>query len=325
MKILITGGSGFIGSNFIRFILGKYRDVNLINLDKLTYCGNPENLRDIEKDPRYRFVKGDICDKNLVEELVKDSEAVVNFAAESHVDRSILDPMAFVNTNILGTLTLLEAAKKHKIKRFLHISTDEVYGSIKKGSSDENFPLFPNSPYAASKASADLLVRSYFVTYNFPAMITRSSNNYGPYQYPEKVIPLFITNLLEGKELPLYGSGKNVREWIYVIDNCAAIDMVLHNGKPGETYNIGSGNELDNMTLAKAILKILKKDKSCIKFVNDRPGHDLRYSLNSKKIRSLGWRPKMTFENALKETINWYKDNPSWWQDLKKKANIVKW
>ncbi len=325
-RLLVTGGAGFIGSNFIRFSLDKYPDLEIINLDKLTYCGNPKNLSNLSDCPRYKFIKGDICDKAVVREVMKDADAVINFAAESHVDRSIKDPGAFLNTNVFGTLTLLDAAKElPNIKKFVQISTDEVYGSIKKGSTKEDHSLFPNSPYAASKASADLLARSFFVTFKLPVTIVRSSNNFGPYQYPEKVIPLFVTNLIENKSVPLYGTGKNVREWLYVMDNCAGIDLALRRGKSGEIYNIGSGNEKDNLTLANLILRSFGKDRSFIQFVNDRPGHDLRYSLNSNKLRRLGWKPKMSFKEALRETIDWYKNNQSWWKDIKEKADIVKW
>ncbi|MFN3966323.1 MAG: dTDP-glucose 4,6-dehydratase, partial [Endomicrobiia bacterium] len=280
MRILVTGGCGFIGSNFIRYILKKYHEYKIINLDKLTYAGNPDNLKDIEKNKNYKFVKGDICDSKIVDKLVKEVDCIINFAAESHVDRSILEPGSFLKTDVFGTYTLLESAKKNNIKRYIQISTDEVYGSIENGSFTEESPLRPNSPYSASKASADMLCRAYFVTYNLPVIITRSSNNFGPYQYPEKIIPLFITNALEDKLLPVYGDGKNIRDWIYVLDNCKAIDLVLHKGKPGEIYNIGGGNEIQNIELTKKILKLLNKPESLIKFVEDRAGHDRRYSLD---------------------------------------------
>ena len=320
MKVLVTGGAGFIGSNFIRYILDQHPDYSVINYDKLTYAGNPENLSDLVSDKRYLFVKGDICDAAAVEAALAGVDAIVNFAAESHVDRSILSAGSFVQTDVYGTYVLLEAVKKHKIQRFLHISTDEVYGSIENGSFNEENPLHPNSPYAASKAGADLVVRSYFKTYKLPTLITRSSNNYGPFQYPEKFIPLFITNALEDLKLPLYGDGKNVRDWLYVGDNCEAIDLVLHKGKEGEIYNIGGGNEKENIEIVKLILGELKKPDSLIEYVKDRPGHDRRYSLSIDKIkRELGWRPKAAFEQALKDTINWYKNNPKWWQDIKGK------
>jgi len=320
-KVLVTGGAGFIGSNFIRYLLKKYKNYTIINLDKLTYCGNLENLKDVEKNPRYEFVKGDIADKKLVENLFKkyQPDYVVNFAAETHVDRSIIDPEAFIKTDILGTHVLLEAGRKYDIKKFLQISTDETYGSINKGKFIETSPLSPNSPYSASKTGADLLVKSYHKTFNLPVLITRSSNNFGPYQYPEKLIPLFITNLLENKKIPLYGTGKNVRDWIYVLDNCAGIDLVLHKGKIGEIYNIGGGNELTNLDITKIILRHLHKDESCIEHVQDRPGHDLRYALDCKKIKKLGWRPKHDFNQAIEQTINWYERNPDWWKKLKNK------
>lgn len=320
MKLLVTGGAGFIGSNFIRYILDQHPDYSVINYDKLTYAGNPENLSDLVSDKRYFFVKGDICDAAAVEAALAGVDAIVNFAAESHVDRSILSAGSFVQTDVYGIYVLLEAVKKHKIQRFLHISTDEVYGSIENGSFNEENPLHPNSPYAASKAGADLIVRSYFKTYKLPALITRSSNNYGPFQYPEKFIPLFITNALEDLKLPLYGDGKNVRDWLYVGDNCEAIDLVLCKGKEGEIYNIGGGNEKENIEIVKLILSELKKPDSLIEYVKDRPGHDRRYSLSIEKIkRDLGWTPKATFEKALKDTITWYKNNPKWWQDIKGK------
>lgn len=319
MKILVTGGLGFIGSNFIRYILNKY-DYNIINLDKVTYCANFENLKDIENNQNYKFVKGDICDKAIVEKQVKGCDAVINFAAETHVDRSIMDAGDFVRTDVFGTYTLSEAVKNLKIKRFIHISTDEVYGSIEQGSFKESDPLKPNSPYSASKAGADLLVRSYIKTHNIPAIIVRSSNNYGPYQYPEKVIPLFITNLLENKKIPLYGDGLNVRDWLYVTDNCEAIDFVLQKGKIGEIYNIASGNEKTNLEITKLILKEMNKDDSMVEYVKDRPGHDRRYSIDFGKIRKLGWAPKFKFERGIKDTVAWYKKNESWWKKIKEGA-----
>jgi len=317
MKILITGGAGFIGSNFIRHILGKYKDYEIVNLDKLTYAGNPTNLKDIEKDNRYTFIKGDICDEKVVDKAMKDCRIAVNFAAESHVDRSIEKPESFIQTNFNGTYVMLETARKTGVEKFMQISTDEVYGSIQEGSFTEESPFLPNSPYSASKASADLLARSYYKTYKFPVLITRSSNNFGPYQYPEKVIPLFIANAFEGRRIPLYGDGLNVRDWLYVLDNCEAIDLVLHKGKSGEAYNIGGGTEVNNLKLTKLLLGILDKPESLIEFVKDRLGHDRRYSLDCAKIRELGWKPAHDFETALKETVAWYENNKNWWMKLK--------
>jgi dTDP-glucose 4,6-dehydratase len=319
-KLLITGGSGFIGSNFIRHMLKKYADYEITNLDKLTYCGNPDNLKDIEKDKRYRFVKADIADAAAVEKCAKGCDWIVNFAAETHVDRSIKDSEAFIRTNVTGTHVLLEAAKKLKIAKYLQISTDEVYGSVESGSSKETDALEPNSPYSASKAAGDLLTRSYFVTYGLPAIITRSSNNFGPYQYPEKIIPLFITNLLQDKKVPLYADGSNVRDWLYVEDNCEAIDLVLHKGKPGEIYNIGAGSGTKNIELTKMILSILGKGDDMIEYVKDRPGHDKRYALDISKLKALGWQPKQDFHKALELTVNWYKDNSEWWRRLQRKV-----
>lgn len=316
MKLLITGGCGFIGSNFIRHILREYPGYKIVNLDKLTYAGNSENLKDIESDSNYEFVKGDIRDAALVSKLMVKIDAIVNFAAESHVDRSIRDPDDFLRTNIFGTHVLLKAALQFN-KKMLQISTDEVYGSIEKGSFSESSNLKPNSPYSASKASADLLCMAYHATYNLPVTIARSSNNFGPYQYPEKIIPMFITNLIKGEKVPLYGDGKNIRDWIFVLDNCKALDIVLHNGKPGEIYNIASGIEMRNVDLTNKILNLLGKNKSFIEYVEDRKGHDRRYSLDTKKIKSLGWLPEQDFEKALKLTIEWYKNNSSWWGRLK--------
>jgi len=316
-KILVTGGAGFIGSNFIHYLLRKYPDLQIINLDKLTYAGNLDNLRDVENDPRYQFVKGDICDSEVVERLMKGVDVVVNFAAESHVDRSILDPGSFIRTDIYGTYVLLEAARKTHLERFIQISTDEIYGSIEKGSFKETDPLMPSSPYSASKAGADRLAYSYFVTYGLPVIITRCSNNFGPYQYPEKLIPLFVTNALEGKKLPIYGDGKNVRDWIYVQDHCEAIDLLIQKGINGEVYNIGAGNEKTNLEITHFILEKLNKPKDLMVFVPDRLGHDRRYSLDWSKIRRLGWEPKHNFEQALEYTIEWYANNRWWWEKLK--------
>jgi len=318
MNLLITGGAGFIGSNFIRYILNEYPDYKIVNLDKLTYAGNLENLRDIENNSHYAFVKGDVCDEKIVDKLVsRKPDAIINFAAETHVDRSITGAQDFIRTDILGTQTLLEAAKKYNIGRFIQISTDEVYGSIERGSFTEESPLKPNSPYSASKTGADLMVRAYQKTFDLPALITRSSNNYGPYAYPEKLISLFVTNLLEDKKVPIYGDGQQIRDWLYVIDNCEGIDCVLHHGQIGEIYNIGGSNEKTNLEITKIILEQLGKDESCIEYVKDRPGHDRRYSVDSTKLRKLGWQPRYEFEEAMAKTIQWYKDNPQWWQPLK--------
>lgn len=315
-RLLITGGAGFIGSNFIRRILENYDDVQVVNLDKLTYCGNLENLKDVAKDKRYRFIRGDIADAALVRRLMAKTDIVVNFAAETHVDRSIKDAASFIKTNVFGTFVLLEAAKEKGIERFIHISTDEVYGSIENGAFTEDSALLPNSPYSASKASSDMLARSYFITYKMPVIITRSSNNFGPFQYPEKIIPLFITNAMQDKPVPLYADGMNVRDWLFVQDNCSGIDVVVHKGVPGQIYNIGGGTEITNIELTHVILELLGKGKELIKYVKDRPGHDKRYALDITKIKKLGWRPEHDFRSAIKLTINWYKDNKRWWKKL---------
>lgn len=316
-KILVTGGAGFIGSNFIRYMLQEH-PYHIINLDALTYCGNLENLRGVEDDPRYTFVRGSITDRKLVDGIIKDVDAVINFAAESHVDRSIEDPEIFIRTNILGTQTLLEASRKHGVERFIQISTDEVYGSAEKGYFTEETPLAPNSPYSASKASADLMVRAYHRTYGLPVNITRCSNNYGPYQFPEKLIPLMITNALENKPLPVYGDGMNVRDWIHVLDHCRAVDLVLHRGRVGEVYNIGGNSERRNIEIVELIVKELGRDESLIRFVEDRPGHDRRYAIDASKIRNeLGWKPLYSFEEGIRETIRWYIDNRDWWENIK--------
>ena len=320
MKLLITGGLGFIGSNFVRHMLKEHSGITITNLDAKTYAGNPENLNDIEKDSRYSFVLGNICEPEVVESVFSHNEidTVVHFAAESHVDRSIHDSTTFVTTNVLGTQTLLNAALGHDCKKFIHISTDEVYGSTVLGSFRESDLLNPSSPYSASKAASDLLARAFFITHNLPIVVTRCTNNFGPYQYPEKLIPFFVTNLLQGKKVPVYGTGKNVRDWIYVLDHCRAIDFILHKGSTGEIYNIGSGNEKTNLEITHLILEILEADKSRIDFVKDRPGHDLRYSLDSSKLRGLGWKPRTTFESALRETVEWYVHNEGWWKPLLK-------
>jgi len=318
LKLLVTGGLGFIGSNFIRHMLEKYPGYEIMNLDKQTYAGNPDNLQDIEKNPNYSLVHGDICDNNVVNSVMEKVDHLVHFAAESHVDRSIEDASVFVKTNVLGTFTLLDAALRHNIKKFIHISTDEVYGSIINGSFKETDILTPSSPYSSSKAGSDLLARSYFITHNLPVVITRCTNNFGPYQYPEKLIPLFITNLLENQKVPVYGTGKNIRDWIYVLDHCKAIDFVLHKGISGEIYNIGGGSEITNIDITKRILEILGKDESMIEYVKDRPGHDLRYSLDCSKLRKLGWAPEYDFDEALKYTVKWYVENQWWWEKLKR-------
>jgi dTDP-glucose 4,6-dehydratase len=317
VKLLVTGGSGFIGSNFVRHVLASHSDDHVVNLDKLTYAGNPANLADIERDPRYTFVRGDICDAAVVREAMRGVDAVVNFAAESHVDRSLMEPDAFLKTDVYGVFTLLEAVKELRIGRFLHISTDEVYGSVERGSSRESDPLRPTNPYSASKAGGDLLALAYWQTHRVPVLITRSSNNFGPYQYPEKVIPLFVTNALEDKPLPLYGDGRNVRDWLYVLDNCAALDLVLRKGNEGEVYNIGGGHEVENVVLTRQILQLTGKPETLIKPVKDRPGHDRRYSVDSKKVRQLGWTPRHRFGDALAATVAWYREHPTWWQPLK--------
>ncbi|MFA5875399.1 MAG: dTDP-glucose 4,6-dehydratase [Candidatus Margulisiibacteriota bacterium] len=320
-RVLVTGGAGFIGSNFIRYLLSMDASYAVVNLDKLTYAGNLDNLKDIENNPQYKFVKGDICDAALVDSLVATArfDAIINFAAESHVDRSILSAGEFVQTDVFGTYVLLEAVKKHKIKRYIQISTDEVYGSIEKGAFTEESTLAPNSPYAASKAGGDLLARAYFKTHNLPVIITRSSNNYGPYQYPEKLIPLFVTNAIENTPLPLYGDGKNVRDWLYVEDNSCAIEMVLQKGKDGEIYNIGGEAEEQNLVVAEKILQLLGKPRTLIKSVPDRLGHDRRYALNCEKVKKLGWRQNAEFGRGLEKTVNWYVAHRPWWEKIKQK------
>jgi dTDP-glucose 4,6-dehydratase len=316
-RILVTGGAGFIGSNFVRWMLGRHPNLEITVLDKLTYAGNLANLSDVEGDSRFRFVRGDIVDARLVEELSADVQAIINFAAESHVDRSIETARAFVETDLVGAHVLLEAARRFAHNFYLQISTDEVYGDVAVGSSAEDSPLGPRSPYAATKAGADLLVLAYATTYGLPVAITRSSNNFGPYQYPEKIIPLFVTNALKGEPLPLYGDGLQVRDWLYVIDNCAAIDLVLTHGAAGEVYNVGGGNELTNLELTKAILQELGRSADLIRLVTDRPGHDRRYSVDSSKVRALGWRPEYEFATALRETVAWYRSNADWWEPIK--------
>jgi len=306
-----------MGSNAVKYFLRNYPDVQIVNLDKLTYAGNLENLKDVENNPRYNFIKGDIADEKIVDEAAKDVDVIINYAAETHVDRSILGPKAFITTDVLGTYALLEAAKKYNIKKYIQISTDEVFGSINDGKFTEESPFEPNSPYAASKAGGDHLCRAYFKTYNIPVIVTHSCNFFGPYQYPEKLIPLFITNLLEGKKVPVYGDGQQVREWIFAKDHCRAIDTILQKGVIGEVYNIGAGSEVSNIEITKILLKELGKDESFINYVKDRPGHDRRYAIDSSKLRALGWQPKTNFENGIKQTVSWYKDNEQWWKRIK--------
>ncbi len=317
-RILVTGGAGFIGANFIHYLAEQHPDDEIINLDKLTYAGNLDNLKEIADRPNYRFVRGDISDAALVDELFREGlDAVVNFAAETHVDRSIGNPDDFIRTDIYGTYSLLEAARRRGVGCFVQISTDEVYGSVEEGFSTELDPLMPRNPYAASKAGADRLAYSYFATYDLPVIITRASNNFGPYQYPEKVIPLFVTNALDSVPLPLYGDGLNVRDWIFVRDHCSAIDLLISRGEQGETYNIGGGNLLTNRELTSRILEYLQLPDSLIRRVRDREGHDRRYALDSSKLNKLGWAPEADFASELKATIAWYRDNRWWWEKIK--------
>ncbi len=328
MKILVTGGAGFIGSNFIHYLIGPKNpdrnDYEIVNLDKITYAGNLENLADFSHHRNYRLIHGDICDSKLVDEILKSGvEAIVNFAAESHVDRSLYEPDLFIQTNVVGVQVLLHAALRHKIKKFIQVSTDEVYGSLSPEAPgfQEDTPLAPNSPYSASKAAADLLVRSYFRTYGLPAAITRCSNNYGPYQFPEKLIPLFITNALENKPLPVYGDGLNVRDWIHVEDHCRALALVLQQGWEGEIYNIGGNGERNNLEMTETILALLRKPKSLVRFVTDRPGHDRRYAVDFGKIqKELGWSPIYALEEGLAQTVRWYISHEEWWQRIKSGA-----
>ena len=316
MNILVTGGAGFIGSNYIRMMFKRYPDTEITNLDKLTYAGNPANLRDISNSG-YTFIKGDICNPDVVNKAMEGADAVVHFAAESHVDRSITDGSVFVTTNVLGTNTLLNCALQSGVNKFIHVSTDEVYGSIDDGSFTEEDPLEPSSPYSASKAGSDLLAMSYYTTYGLPVTITRCTNNFGPYQYPEKLIPLFITNLMEGKKVPVYGTGLNMRDWIYVEDHCSGIDFVFNHSHNGEIYNIGGGSEMTNLEITHRILEMLGQDESSIEFVEDRKGHDLRYSLDCTKLRGIGWKPEYDFDRALEFTVKWYIENRWWWEPLK--------
>ena len=319
--LLITGGCGFIGSNFIHYLLAKYPDYRVVNLDKLTYAGNPANLASLDDDIRYRFVEGDICDRTAVDALVAEADMIVNFAAESHVDRSIMGGAEFVHTNFNGTYELLESAKEHGVERFHQISTDEVYGSIDEGAWTEEWPLAPRNPYSATKASAELLVRSYHITHGLPVVTTRASNNIGPYQYPEKRVPLYITNALDDQPLPIYGDGSQVRDHLFVEDHCAAIDLVLHAGADGEVYNVGGENDATGLEVARLIVERLGKDEGLLQFVGDRTGHDQRYALDSSKVAALGWKPASDFRAAMERTIDWYVANQTWWREIKERQD----
>ncbi len=315
-RVLVTGGAGFIGSAFVRYLLAG-DDAEVVVLDKLTYAGNLANLASVADDPRYRFIRGDIADPAVVAEAMAGCDSVVNFAAETHVDRSIMEPGAFIMTDVYGTFVLLEAARQAGVRRFVQVSTDEVYGSVERGESVETDALHPRSPYSASKAGGELQAIAYYETYGLPTLVTRGSNTFGPYQYPEKVLPLFITNAVEDKPLPLYGDGRNVRDWLYVDDHCRGIDVVLRQGQPGEAYNIGGGNERTNIEITGRLLALLGKPESLITYVKDRPGHDRRYALDCGKIAALGWRPEADFEEALARTVRWYAENRDWWAPIK--------
>ena len=319
--LLITGGCGFIGSNFIHYVLAKYPEYRVVNLDKLTYAGNPANLIELADDDRYRFVEGDICDPGTVGPLVAEADIVVNFAAESHVDRSIMGGAEFVQTNFNGTYTLLDSAVEHGIERFHQISTDEVYGSINEGAWTEEWPLAPRNPYSSTKASAELLVRAYHITHGLPTVTTRASNNVGPFQYPEKRVPLYISNAIDDLPLPVYGDGSQVRDHLYVEDHCSAIDLVLHQGEIGGIYNVGGENDATGLEVAKVILKRLGKDESLLTFVTDRSGHDQRYALDSSKVQALGWQPASDFRVAMERTVDWYVENESWWREIKERQD----
>ena len=319
--LLITGGCGFIGSNFIHYVLAKYPEYRVVNLDKLTYAGNPANLIELADDDRYRFVEGDICDPGTVGPLVAEADIVVNFAAESHVDRSIMGGAEFVQTNFNGTYTLLDSAVEHGIERFHQISTDEVYGSINEGAWTEEWPLAPRNPYSSTKASAELLVRAYHITHGLPVVTTRASNNIGPFQNPEKRVPLYISNAIDDLPLPVYGDGSQVRDHLYVEDHCSAIDLVLHQGEIGEIYNVGGENDATGLEVAKVILKRLGKDESLLTFVTDRSGHDQRYALDSSKVQALGWQPASDFRVAMERTVDWYVENESWWREIKERQD----
>jgi len=318
--ILVTGGAGFIGSNLIHYLLDKYPGCRIINLDKLTYAGNLDNLKSVEDDPRYEFIHGDICDKELTARIFERIDGAVHLAAETHVDRSIMDAGAFIMTDVFGSFVLFEACRSTDVEFFVHVSTDEVYGSRGEGYFTESDPVNPSSPYAASKAGADRLAHACRVTYGLPLIIVRPSNNFGPYQYPEKFIPLFTTNALENKALPLYGKGRNVRDWLAVEDTCRALDLVIQKGVLGEAYNVGANAEFSNISVAERILELLGKPKSLIEFVPDRLGHDMRYALDCRKIRDLGWKPEKSFDEALAATVSWYRQNPDWWRKIKEKS-----
>jgi dTDP-glucose 4,6-dehydratase len=316
---LVTGGAGFIGSNFVRWVLDHEDEATITNLDLLTYAGVRATVDELDQDPRHRFVQGDISDSALVDELVPGHDVVVNFAAESHVDRSIAGPRVFLETNVVGTGTVLDAARRHRVAQFVQVSTDEVYGSIAEGFASESAPLDPSSPYSASKAAADLLVRSYQVTFDYPAIITRCTNNYGPYQFPEKMIPLFVTNLTEGRTVPLYGDGLNERDWLYVEDHCAAIHLLVDRGDPGQVYNIGADAQVTNLELTRRLLAITGRDEAAIDYVTDRPGHDRRYAVDSSKIRALGWAPRHSLDQRLEDTVRWYADRGDWWRPTRER------
>lgn len=318
-RYLVTGGAGFIGSNFVRFILDAEPDASVTNLDLLTYAGVKATVDELNRDPRHKFILGDIRDANLVDQMMADHDVVVHFAAESHVDRSIQGPSIFLETNVVGTGVLMDAARRHDVDRFIHVSTDEVYGSVEEGFALENARLEPSSPYSASKAGSDLLVQSYGVTFDYQAIVTRCTNNYGPYQFPEKVIPLFVTNLLDGKKVPLYGEGRNERDWLHVRDHCAAIHLLVEEGTPGETYNVGANAQLSNLELTRKILDEFDLDDGWIERVPDRPGHDMRYAVDSSKLRSLGWQPAHSFDEWLQDTIEWYRRREDWWRPLKER------
>ena len=325
VKVLVTGGAGFIGSNFVRYALAAHPDWQVTTLDKLTYAGRLENLESVKDDPRHRFVKGDVADAAVAAPLVKESDIVVHFAAETHVDRSIKNAGEFITTDVYGTFVLLEAARENPgLRRFVQISTDEVYGSVPKGSSSETDELKPRNPYAASKAGADRLAYSYWATHEVPVIVTRASNNYGPNQFPEKVIPLFITNLIDGLPVPLYGDGQNVRDWLHVEDHCRGVDLLIDKGEPGQVYNIGGGNEVKNVDLTHRLLDLVGRPASLIQPVSDRPGHDRRYSLDTSKLQGLGWRPKHDFEQGLAQTVAWYRENEWWWRPIKEQDPAFK-